>query len=317
MSGAHRRGRSRRPAYPQTATFGAQGRWNLRPATGLAPRPRRRRDLTMNRTLALLTLALAALLAFPAAAPAMPRQTVAFEAPRELLSLVDQERVINEIQGFGITRIRQLVYWNDFAPSPNAQHKPTFDAKDPDAYPKGTWDRLDLLIGRARERGIAVHLTLTGPVPKWATSTKKDHVTKPSPAEFRDWATAVGRRYGADVEHVVDLERAQPAAVPRRRSTARASRTRRTCTGGSTRSASRASSAARTTRRTRSCSARPRRAATRRSCSRWTSSGGCCAWTRTTRRRRSRAGCWTRTATRTTRTRRRRARGSCRRTPTT
>src|SRR5690348_3829116 len=94
----------------------------------------------------LFALALAALLALPAAASAKPSQPVAFEAPRELLSLLDQERVINEIQDFGVRRIRQLVYWNDFAPSHNARHKPKhFDATNPDAYPKGTWDTLDLL----------------------------------------------------------------------------------------------------------------------------------------------------------------------------
>jgi hypothetical protein len=149
---------------------------------------------------ALLALAAAAVLALPAAAPAMPRQSVAFEAPRELLSWADRERTLDEIQSFGITRVRQLVYWNDFAPSPNAKRKPAFDAADPSAYPAGTWDRLDALVRDAGARGITLQLTLTGPVPKWATSTKKDHVTKPSPKEFRAWATAVGARYGAAID---------------------------------------------------------------------------------------------------------------------
>ena len=33
-------------------------------------------------------------------------------------------------------------------------------------------------------------------MPKWATASKKDNVTKPSPKEFQAFATAVGRRYG-------------------------------------------------------------------------------------------------------------------------
>ena len=45
----------------------------------------------------------------------------------------------------------------------------------------------------ARDR---VHLNLTGPVPRWATKSRKDNVTRPSPKEFQAWATAVGRRYG-------------------------------------------------------------------------------------------------------------------------
>ena len=54
-------------------------------------------------------LALAVLL--PAAAEASPRQVVAFEAPRELLSWDDRDRTLDEIRDFGVTQVRQLVYW--------------------------------------------------------------------------------------------------------------------------------------------------------------------------------------------------------------
>ena len=46
---------------------------------------------------------------------------------------------------------------------------------------------------------MQVTLTLTGPVPKWATKAKKDNLTDPDPKEFGAFATAIGRRYGADV----------------------------------------------------------------------------------------------------------------------
>ena len=58
-----------------------------------------------------------------------------------------------------------------------------------------------------------------GPVPRWATASARDNVTKPSPKEFEAFATAVGRRYGDRVGAVVDLERAEPPAVPAARST--------------------------------------------------------------------------------------------------
>ena len=100
-----------------------------------------------------------------------------------------------------MTQIRQLVYWRDFAPRPNAKRKPKgFDAADSATYPANTWSRLDLLIEAAEARGIKVHLNLTGPVPRWATKSRKDNVTRPSPKEFQAWATAVGRRYGDKVE---------------------------------------------------------------------------------------------------------------------
>ena len=153
--------------------------------------------LRARRHIVLLTLVLAA---WPAAASASPRQVVAFEAPRQLLSFEDRDRTLDEIRAFGVTQVRQLVYWNDFAPRNDSRRRPRFDAADPDAYPTGTWDRLDALVAAAAERQIALHLTLTGPVPKWATMARRDHVTRPRPTEFRRWATAVGRRYADAIE---------------------------------------------------------------------------------------------------------------------
>ena len=150
-----------------------------------------------------LALALAAAAAaLPAAGQASPRQPVAFEAPRELLSFEERDRALDEIRDFGVTNVRQLVYWQDFAPRPKSKRKPRgrFNASDPATYPTHTWDRLDLLIQGAEARGIKVHLNLTGPVPRWATKSKKDNLTRPIPKEFRAWATAVGRRYGDQVE---------------------------------------------------------------------------------------------------------------------
>jgi hypothetical protein len=155
----------------------------------------------VRRHLTLLPLALAALLiALPATAQASPRQVVSFEAPRELLDYSKRDQTLDEIGSFGVTRIRQLVYWKDFAPKPNAKRKPrNFKASNPNSYPVGTWDRLDALVAEAGRRGITLHLNLTGPVPRWATKSKKDNVTRPSTKEFRAWATAVGRRYAKSV----------------------------------------------------------------------------------------------------------------------
>jgi hypothetical protein len=156
----------------------------------------------LRRHFMLLPLALAALLfALPATASASPRQVVSFEAPRELLDYTKRDRTLDEIRSFGVTRIRQLVYWKDFAPKPNAKRKPrNFNASDPNSYPPGNWIKLDQLVDGAAQRGITLHLTLTGPVPRWATKSKKDNVTRPIPKEFRAWATAVGRRYAGAVD---------------------------------------------------------------------------------------------------------------------
>jgi hypothetical protein len=147
----------------------------------------------------LTTLPLIALCAWAPAAGASARQTVTFEAPRELLSASTRDATLDQIADFGVTRVRQLVYWRDFAPSPESKGKPAFDASNPDAYPADKWDNLDGLVAAARERKIDVTLTLTGPVPKWATKGKRDTFTEPDPKEFQAFATAIGKRYGAAV----------------------------------------------------------------------------------------------------------------------
>ena len=146
----------------------------------------------------ILLLSTAALLARRDAS-ASPRQIVTFEAPRELLSASSRDATLDQITSFGVTHIRQLVYWRDFAPDPDSKTKPEFDASDPNAYPADKWDNLDGLIAAAKAKNVQVTLTLTGPVPKWATKTKKDNLTDPDPKEFGAFATAIGRRYGADV----------------------------------------------------------------------------------------------------------------------
>jgi hypothetical protein len=144
----------------------------------------------------ILIALLLAMLAAPAAAQAAPRQAMSFEAPSELLDESRRDITLDQIRRFGVTQVRQIVYWQSFAPRPNAKRKPRFDASDPDAYPAGTWGRLDRLFASAQARGINVLLTLSGPVPRWATRAKKGHTRRPSAKLFGQWATAVGRRYG-------------------------------------------------------------------------------------------------------------------------
>jgi hypothetical protein len=146
--------------------------------------------------IAILTITLLALLVAPA--QASPRQVMTFEAPDELLDDGRRDATLDEIRAFGVTQIRQLVYWQQFAPGPNRKRKPRFKASDPNAYP--ALGLLDRLLTAAEARGIKVILTPTGPVPRWATGSKKGHVNRPSPRQFGQFVTALARRYGAQVE---------------------------------------------------------------------------------------------------------------------
>ena len=143
-----------------------------------------------------IAILLVLLAAFPAAASAASSQSMTFEAPRELLDASTRDRTLQEVADFGVDRVRVLVYWRDYAPAPTSRRRPVFDATDPAAYPAGAWDRLDALFASAQARGISIQLTLTGPVPRWATRNKRDNLTRPSPKEFQAFATAVGRRFG-------------------------------------------------------------------------------------------------------------------------
>lgn len=150
------------------------------------------------RRLLLPALTILAALAAPAAAHASSRQVTTFEAPRELLSAATRDATLSKITSLGVTNIRQLVYWRDYAPDPSSSHKPAFDASNPDAYPAGTWGNLDALLADAKAHGVSVMLTLTGPPPRWAAKDSK--LSYPDAREFGAFATAIGKHYGTSVD---------------------------------------------------------------------------------------------------------------------
>lgn len=133
-----------------------------------------------------------ALLALPSAAGASRTQTVSFEAPRDLMDPTRMESSLDEIAGFGIDTLRVIMYWRDVAPSPRDRTPPSFDATDPAAY---AWGLYDTLVNSARARGMNILLTVTGPVPRWATLSRRDQYTRPSAERFADFMQAVGRHF--------------------------------------------------------------------------------------------------------------------------
>ncbi|MBB4663555.1 hypothetical protein BDZ31_003150 [Conexibacter arvalis] len=153
----------------------------------------------MRRRIPLVLAALLALLLPAATASAGSGQITLVEAPDELLER-DPSAALDEIAALGADGVRLLVAWERVAPSPNAGRAPRFNATDPAAYPAGGWARYDAAIDGARARGLKVHLTITGRAPKWATPSKRDGLTKPDATAFGKFATAVGRRYGKQVE---------------------------------------------------------------------------------------------------------------------
>lgn len=149
--------------------------------------------MTMRR-LALTSLLLCALLA-PAAA-ANPNQDVTFEAPRDLMNPGTRPAALDELDKMGVKSLRIVLTWRDVAPGGQSADKPNFEATDPKAY---NWGEYDNVIESARDRGWKITLTISGPVPKWATAAKRDNLTRPSASAYAAFVQAVGKHYGSQV----------------------------------------------------------------------------------------------------------------------
>ena len=133
------------------------------------------------------------------AAPAYAshNQATFFEGSAELLNPATRVRAMAQLQELGATALRVELYWWKVAPAANSAHKPAFNAEDPANY---GWGAYDWLLAEAAARKWQVLLTVTSPVPRWATSDHKaPFVTRPDPRDFKEFMTAVARHYGSEV----------------------------------------------------------------------------------------------------------------------
>jgi hypothetical protein len=146
----------------------------------------------------LATLLLAALAA--PTADARRSQFTIFEAPRELHShdAAVRAQALDEIEALGVRWIRMVLYWNRVAPSPNRGSRPDVRLTNPASY---DWTSYERVVAEARARGIRVLLTPSGPVPRWATLTRQNHVDYPSPTYFYRFMKAAGRQFGARIRY--------------------------------------------------------------------------------------------------------------------
>ena len=144
----------------------------------------------------LLTAFACALAAAALAAPALAShsQSTYFEGSSDLLSPRTRPHALAQMQSLGVKALRVELDWYNVAPGPSATTKPAVEMTNPGAY---AWGEYDALISEAQRLHWKVLLTLTSPVPRWATSNKKaPYVTKPDPKDFQEFMTAVARHYG-------------------------------------------------------------------------------------------------------------------------
>ena len=148
------------------------------------------------RVFRILLLAVALCVALASSAGASANQSLTFEAPRDLEDPVNREEALVELESLGVRSLRVIVQWSRVAPEATATQKPGFDATNPAAY---DWSRYDPVLAAAKARGWPVLITISSPVPMWATKYKRDQLTRPDPVEYGKFVEAVGRKYGAQV----------------------------------------------------------------------------------------------------------------------
>jgi hypothetical protein len=136
--------------------------------------------------------------AFASSASASHSQAAFFESPALLLDPVTRPQTMATLQTLGVRAVRVELSWHAVAPHPDSIRRPSFDASDPASY---DWSKYDPLIEEARSKGWEILLTVTSPVPRWATGNPNGHslLFRPNTGMFRSFMTAVGLHYGAEV----------------------------------------------------------------------------------------------------------------------
>ncbi len=154
----------------------------------------------MSRPRVLLGVLLAccsALAATVGTAPALAshNQTVFFEGGQVLLEARSREHAIAQMEHLGVHALRVELTWADVAPGAGSRRRPKFEATNPTDY---HWGAYDWLLAKAQALKWPVLLTVTSPVPRWASANGTNY-TSPNWQDFQEFMTAVGHHYGSEV----------------------------------------------------------------------------------------------------------------------
>jgi hypothetical protein len=137
----------------------------------------------------------------------------AFAARDAELSMMDDQALLgasqtkvdstlSRMQAFGADRLRVSAFWSDIAPGAGSTGKPSgFSAANP-YDPLYNWSSLDRVVASAAAHRMKVLVSISTPIPYWASSkpSLKNAVWSPKPIEFAQFAYAVALRYGAAVD---------------------------------------------------------------------------------------------------------------------
>ena len=141
-------------------------------------------------------------LSFPGQASASRTQPTIFDATQALLSAPTAKKrdaILNQLDNLGVDTLRLVLPWRFLVPAAGKHEPPAgFNPANPHDYPQFRWSAVDAAVLGAERRGIGVLLTPSSPFPNWATRSGSSRLRDPKPASFRDFLTALGRRYGGD-----------------------------------------------------------------------------------------------------------------------
>jgi hypothetical protein len=106
------------------------------------------------------------------------------------------DRSFQYAKAIGVTRIRVNLLWAWTMPTPQAGAR-----RRPNQI-HYNFTQVDDLIDSARRHGIRVHLTLTGPSPRWANAARSTSKSwyKPNPREFGEFAGVVAKHFKGRVD---------------------------------------------------------------------------------------------------------------------
>jgi hypothetical protein len=128
--------------------------------------------------------------------PLVARPTIVQDDAQVLhRSTEEVRRTTRALAGLGVDWLRVTANWSFIAPSPHDARRPSFDARDPSAYPPGAWAKLDRAVREARSAGLRVMIDVAFWAPRWAVAR-----SSPEPDRQRDGVDA--REYGAFAEAV-------------------------------------------------------------------------------------------------------------------
>jgi hypothetical protein len=156
--------------------------------------------MSKSRMLLLSTVAAALLGCYAGAGQAFAShgEITYFEGSNTLLGAKTRSHAMAQLRHLGVKALRIELSWGEVAPYATKATKPAFDATNPINY---NWGQYDPLIEEANRLHWQILLTVTAPVPRWATSNRKaPYVTRPDDRDFQEFMTAVGRHFGSLVQ---------------------------------------------------------------------------------------------------------------------